>query len=125
MYAFFKQLIQDEAGVTAIEYGLIAALIAIAAIAAMTTLGTSLSSTSATSRSLCKRFVGRRSTALVAQSSAARHDKPLNMTGRAGCYTALGREHKLEDLVNEQVTLGWHPQATITSRLVHWSTKQK
>jgi pilus assembly protein Flp/PilA len=45
MYAFFKQLIQDEAGVTAIEYGLIAALIAIAAIAAMTTLGTNLSAT--------------------------------------------------------------------------------
>jgi len=83
MYVFFKQLIQDEAGVTAIEYGLIAALIAIAAIAAMTTLGTSLSSTSATSRSLCKRFVGRRSTALVAPSSAARPDKPLNKTGRA------------------------------------------
>jgi pilus assembly protein Flp/PilA len=45
MYAFFKQLIQDEAGVTAIEYGLIAALIAIAAIVAMTALGGSLSST--------------------------------------------------------------------------------
>ena len=45
MYAFFKQLIQDEAGVTAIEYGLIAALVAIAAIATMTTLGSSLSST--------------------------------------------------------------------------------
>jgi pilus assembly protein Flp/PilA len=45
MYAFFKQLIQDEAGVTAIEYGLIAALVAIAAIAAMTSLGTSLTST--------------------------------------------------------------------------------
>ena len=36
MHACFKTLIQDEAGVTAIEYGLIAALIAIAAIAAMT-----------------------------------------------------------------------------------------
>jgi pilus assembly protein Flp/PilA len=45
MHAFFKTLIQDEAGVTAIEYGLIAALIAIAAIAAMTALGTSLSNT--------------------------------------------------------------------------------
>ena len=45
MHAFFKKLIQDEAGVTAIEYGLIAALIAIAAIAAMTSLGTSLTST--------------------------------------------------------------------------------
>ena len=45
MYAFFKQLIQDEAGVTAIEYGLIAALIAIAAIAAMTTLGGNLKNT--------------------------------------------------------------------------------
>ena len=45
MRACFTKLIQDEAGVTAIEYGLIAALVAIAAIAAMTTLGTSLSST--------------------------------------------------------------------------------
>ena len=44
MRAFFTKLIQDEAGVTAIEYGLIAALVAIAAIAAMTTLGTSLTS---------------------------------------------------------------------------------
>jgi len=45
MYVFFKQLIQDEAGVTAIEYGLIAALIAIAAIAAFTSVGNSLSAT--------------------------------------------------------------------------------
>jgi pilus assembly protein Flp/PilA len=45
MHAFFTKLIRDESGVTAIEYGLIAALIAIAAIAAMTTLGTSLSNT--------------------------------------------------------------------------------
>ena len=34
----------DESGVTAIEYGLIAALIAIAIIAALTALGDSLSS---------------------------------------------------------------------------------
>ena len=39
------RLMEDESGVTAIEYGLIAALIAIAAIGAMTTLGTNLSST--------------------------------------------------------------------------------
>jgi len=45
MHALFKKLIQDEAGVTAIEYGLIAALVAIAAIAAMTSLGSSLTST--------------------------------------------------------------------------------
>ena len=45
MRAFFTKLIQDEAGVTAIEYGLIAALIAIAAIVAMTAVGTSLSGT--------------------------------------------------------------------------------
>ena len=38
-----RRLTEDRRGVTAIEYGLIAALIAIAAIAAMTTLGTSLS----------------------------------------------------------------------------------
>jgi pilus assembly protein Flp/PilA len=36
---------RDESGATAIEYGLIAALIAVAAIAAMTTLGTKLTST--------------------------------------------------------------------------------
>ena len=45
MRAFFTKLIQDEAGVTAIEYGLIAALVAIAAIVAMTSLGGSLSAT--------------------------------------------------------------------------------
>jgi pilus assembly protein Flp/PilA len=45
MRAFFTKLIQDEAGVTAIEYGLIAALIAVAAILAMTAVGTSLTAT--------------------------------------------------------------------------------
>jgi pilus assembly protein Flp/PilA len=45
MHAFFTKLIRDESGVTAIEYGLIAALVAIAAIAAMTSLGGSLSGT--------------------------------------------------------------------------------
>jgi pilus assembly protein Flp/PilA len=39
---FFKKLIRDEAGATAIEYGLIAALIAIAAMAAMQGLGSQL-----------------------------------------------------------------------------------
>ena len=38
-------LIKNESGVTAIEYALIAALIAVAAIAAFTLVGTSLSST--------------------------------------------------------------------------------
>ena len=42
---FFKNLIADEQGATAIEYGLIAALIAVAAITAMQGLGTQLSST--------------------------------------------------------------------------------
>ena len=42
---FFKNLLRDEAGATAIEYGLIAALIAVAAITALTSLGTNLSST--------------------------------------------------------------------------------
>ena len=36
------QMIRDQKGATAIEYGLIAALIAVAAIAAMQGLGTSL-----------------------------------------------------------------------------------
>ena len=41
----FRQLIRDEKGATAIEYGLIAALIAVAAITAMQGLGTSLNTT--------------------------------------------------------------------------------
>jgi pilus assembly protein Flp/PilA len=41
----FLHMIRDEKGATAIEYGLIAALIAVAAIAAMQGLGTSLNST--------------------------------------------------------------------------------
>jgi pilus assembly protein Flp/PilA len=42
---FFQNLLRDEAGATAIEYGLIAALIAVAAITAMSSLGTQLSTT--------------------------------------------------------------------------------
>jgi pilus assembly protein Flp/PilA len=41
----FTALLKDEVGVTAIEYGLIAALIAVAAIAAFSVVGTSLSTT--------------------------------------------------------------------------------
>ena len=40
-----KQIIADDTGATAIEYGLIAALIAVAAIAAMGSLGNSLTTT--------------------------------------------------------------------------------
>jgi len=43
--SFFKNLVRDEQGATAIEYGLIAALIAVAAITAMTALGDSLDTT--------------------------------------------------------------------------------
>jgi pilus assembly protein Flp/PilA len=41
----FSWLIEDRSGVTAIEYALIAALIAVAAIAAFTLVGTNLSNT--------------------------------------------------------------------------------
>lgn len=41
----FIKLIKNEKGATAIEYGLIAALIAVAAITAMQGLGTQLSNT--------------------------------------------------------------------------------
>ncbi len=40
-----KQFIRDEEGVTAIEYGLIAALIAVVIIAAITVVGTQLDKT--------------------------------------------------------------------------------
>ena len=42
---FIKKIRKDEEGATAIEYGLIAALIAVAAITAMGALGTQLSGT--------------------------------------------------------------------------------
>jgi pilus assembly protein Flp/PilA len=41
----FRKLIKNEEGATAIEYGLIAALIAVAAITAMSGIGTQLSNT--------------------------------------------------------------------------------
>jgi pilus assembly protein Flp/PilA len=43
--ALLSKLINNQSGVTAIEYALIAALIAVAAIAAFTLVGTNLSST--------------------------------------------------------------------------------
>jgi pilus assembly protein Flp/PilA len=42
---FINKLFRNEAGATAIEYGLIAALIAVAAITAMQGLGSELSTT--------------------------------------------------------------------------------
>jgi len=42
---FVRKMIKDSKGATAIEYGLIAALIAVAAITAMTSLGKNLSNT--------------------------------------------------------------------------------
>ncbi len=42
---FFRKMIKNSKGATAIEYGLIAALIAVAAISAMSTLGGKISST--------------------------------------------------------------------------------
>ena len=42
---FFKNLVRDEQGATAIEYGLIAALIAVAGITAMGAVGNSVSGT--------------------------------------------------------------------------------
>ncbi|HMF07042.1 MAG TPA: Flp family type IVb pilin [Methylocella sp.] len=40
MSKFFSRFVKDQSGVTAIEYGLIAALIAVVMIGAVTTLGT-------------------------------------------------------------------------------------
>ena len=42
MHTFFTKLIKDESGVTAIEYGLIAAGIALAIITVVNNLGTTL-----------------------------------------------------------------------------------
>ena len=45
MRSFVANLLRDEGGATAIEYGLIAALIAVAIIGAVTLVGTTLSGT--------------------------------------------------------------------------------
>lgn len=45
MTKLFARFIKDESGATAIEYGLIAALISVALITGATTLGTALNST--------------------------------------------------------------------------------
>jgi pilus assembly protein Flp/PilA len=45
MRHLFRRFINDQSGVTAIEYGLIAALIAVVIITAVTTVGTKLSGT--------------------------------------------------------------------------------
>jgi pilus assembly protein Flp/PilA len=42
---FLNRILKDQAGATAIEYGLMAALISVAAITAMGSLGNSLSNT--------------------------------------------------------------------------------
>lgn len=42
---FFRKLLKNNKGATAIEYGLIAALIAVAAIGAMSSLGKNLTGT--------------------------------------------------------------------------------
>jgi pilus assembly protein Flp/PilA len=42
---FIRKMFKNEKGATAIEYGLIAALIAVAAIAAMQSIGTNLGTT--------------------------------------------------------------------------------
>jgi pilus assembly protein Flp/PilA len=48
---FIKKLVRNEEGATAIEYGLIAALIAVAAISAMQGMGEQLDSTFSTTSS--------------------------------------------------------------------------
>jgi pilus assembly protein Flp/PilA len=45
MKEFLKTFLKDEEGVTAVEYGLIAALIAVVIIAAVTVVGTQLDAT--------------------------------------------------------------------------------
>jgi pilus assembly protein Flp/PilA len=45
MRMFLKSFVSNQSGATAIEYGLIAALIAVVAIGAMTSIGTNLKDT--------------------------------------------------------------------------------
>jgi pilus assembly protein Flp/PilA len=51
MTSFMARFIKDESGATAIEYGLIVALIAVVIIGAVTTLGSNLNGTMTTAGS--------------------------------------------------------------------------
>ena len=42
MYAIFSRFVRDDSGATAVEYGLIAGVIALAIVVAVTTTGTKL-----------------------------------------------------------------------------------
>ncbi len=53
-----KKIRKDESGATAIEYGLIAALVSVAAIGALTAMGTSLQTMFTTVSTLLKTAVG-------------------------------------------------------------------
>jgi pilus assembly protein Flp/PilA len=44
MYTFANKFLNDESGATAIEYGLIAALVSVAAVGALSAMGGSLTS---------------------------------------------------------------------------------
>jgi len=55
MRAFFSRFANDESGATAIEYGLIVALIAVVIIGTVTTLGTSLNTSLSTAGSAIAR----------------------------------------------------------------------
>ena len=55
MLQFLKTLIRDETGVTALEYGLISALIAVVIIGAVSSLGSNLSTTFT---NVASRFLG-------------------------------------------------------------------
>ncbi len=48
MLKLFNRLLKDQSGVTAIEYGLIASLIAVAIVATVTLVGTDLNNTFST-----------------------------------------------------------------------------
>ncbi|QQS13072.1 MAG: Flp family type IVb pilin [Rhodospirillales bacterium] len=45
MLSMFRKLVKDDAGATAIEYGLIAALVSVAGIVAFTAVGTGITGT--------------------------------------------------------------------------------
>lgn len=58
MFGNLKNLLKDESGATAIEYGLIAALVSVAAIGALTAMGSSLNTMFGTVSTQLKTAVG-------------------------------------------------------------------
>ena len=95
MRALFTSLVRDESGVTAIEYGLIAALIAIAAITMMISVGTNLTATFLLARAAERRLRAAKGAIVTIASTRALMSEPNTESYSASKGGLLALTHAL------------------------------